>query len=498
MSNTVSAYPCKPDIDCHPVISSHVTHFQTGEIDLPRQRTGARPPVFRFAPQVCPRKPNDTADAIPPPLSFAFFAKIVSMVLVIGVSSLLSAQAAPSCGLEKWLTNLNAAANSYANALGTPDQVSAERVFRQQMERYSRDQLVNQINEAGLSANKAALESFIVARRHLYDLSRDNWGQMATRYGTDPRFASQSQAMSNFLQETECDPYAEDFLNDTRTKHSVLERIQSAVSSLAEASKTPVEIETVPSTLMFNPDNFDDYRAPRYQPKTDTAVIPLSPSQNAPIYLGLFTFFVSASIWVWMRIGLAQRRAIRYSCTLPIVIFDGGAPILGALRDLSQLGAKLESGLVVKPKSKLLITINETKRQARVIWTNQHFIGLEFDKALSETELTDILKGFSAQVAASHMIAGGFETLLDDVYGSSAITLTDYLTRSGADQSTEHHLAEDSEIDEITIRNVSAPKDAPEKTEDETNDDLADAASLSQSGDSESSQAQKKTNIIAV
>jgi hypothetical protein len=475
MSNTVSDHRCKPDIDCHTIISSHGTHFQTGEIDLPRQRTGATPPVFRFTPQVCRLICKTLAGSILRPFSVTSAFKLAATVLFLSLFNLLPAYAAPSCGLEKWLTNLNTAANSYVNALGTQNQVSAERAFRQQMQRYSREQLVNQINEAGLGANKAALESFIVARRHLYDLSRDNWGQMATRFGSDPRFTSQSQAMSAFLQATECDPFAEDFLNDAVTKPSALERIQNAVSSLAGASKTPVDLNTAPSTLLFDPDNFDDYRAPRYQPKTDTVVIPLSPSQNAPVYLGLFTFFVSASIWVWMRIGLAQRRAIRYPCNLPIVIFDGSAPILGELRDLSQLGAKLESGLAVKPKSKLLITINKTKRQARVTWTNKHFIGIKFDKALTETEMTDILEGFSAQVSASYEVAGGFETLLDDVYGTSATTLADYLERSGPDLSEQEHLAEDSEIDGIKIKNVYADQNIPKETESSNNENLNDA-----------------------
>lgn len=448
---------------------------------MPRQRTGATHAIFRFALQLCLRVSFHLASMIVLPFSLTFPAKLTAWVLVFGIFGLLPARAAPSCGLEKWLTNLNAAANSYVRAQGTPNQVSAERVFRQQMERYSRDQLVRQINEAGLGANKAALESFIVARRHLYDLSRDDWGPMAARFGSDPRFTSQSQAMNNFLQATECDPFAEDFLNDTVAKPSALERIQNAVSNLASVSKPPVEVKTAPSPLMFDPNNFDDYRAPRYQPKTDTIVVPLSPSQNAPVYLGLFTFFVSASIWVWMRIGLAQRRAVRYPCNLPIVIFDGSVPILGELRDLSQLGAKLETRLKVKAKSKLLVTINKTKRRARVTWTNQHFVGIKFEKSLSETEMTNILDGFSAQVVASYDAPGGFDALVDEVYGSSATTLTDDLVQLNQNGSEQGNFADDTEIDGIAIKNVYAPHDTMrlggEKPSDEPLDDISDLRS---------------------
>ncbi|WP_215990672.1 PilZ domain-containing protein [Pacificibacter marinus] len=320
---------------------------------------------------------------------------------------------------------------------------------------------MNQINAADLGANKAALESFIVARRHLYDLSQDNWTQMATRFGADPRFASQSQAMSTFLQETECDPFAEDFLNDDLAKPSVLERIRNAASSLTSPSKAPAPTDKALSSLTFDPDNFDAFRAPRYQPKTENITIPISPSQNAPVYLGLFTFFASASIWVWMRVGLAQRRAIRYPCTLPIMIFDGSAPILGELRDLSQIGAKLETSLNVKVKSKLLITMSNTKRQARVTWKNQHFIGIKFEKALSAIEMTDILEVFSARVVAAHETAGGFDALVDDTYGASATKLTDHIAR--IDQIGHEHLglAELNDADKIEINSVFTPQPNP-------------------------------------
>lgn len=430
---------------------------------MPRLRTGARAAFFRFTPQLCLRKCIASAGLIMRPIFMTGRAQIAVMAMVIGAFNILPAHAVPSCGLEKWLANLNAAANSYVTALGTPNQVATERILRRQMERHSRDQLIRQINEAELGTNKIALESFIVARRHLYDLSRHNWHQMAVRFGNDPRFASQSQAMNAFLRATECDPYAENFLNDTTAERSVLERVQTAVSILAEPPAASIEIDTEPSHFIFDSDNFDDFKAPRYQPKTETIVIPLSPSQNAPVYLGLFTFFVSVSIWIWMRIGIAQRRAVRYPCSVPIVVFDGSVSILSELHDLSQLGAKLESDLTVKPKSQLHVTINKTMRPAVVTWTDQNFIGIKFDNALSEMEMTDILGGFAKRVAASQDITGGFESLVDDVYGTSATTLSDHLARSGADKSAQQHLTENSEIDAITIKNVYASQERPEK-----------------------------------
>lgn len=443
---------------------------------MPRQRTGA----IAFVHWTALLKRNLLACTLAMPIWVQFSGKLPILAFILCSLIPFSAHAAPSCGLEKWLTNLNTAANAYVNALGTPDQLSAERAFRAQMERYSRAQLVDQINEADLGANKEALESFIVARRHLYDLSRDDWGQMAERFGRDERFASQSQSMSAFLQGTECDPFAEDFLNKDDTKPSVLKRIEKAISNLTEEPEDTPEEDAEPSPLLFDPDDFEDYRAPRYMPQENTIEIPVSPSQNAPVFLGLFTFVISISIWVWMRIGLAQRRAIRYPCNLPIVVFDGSAPILSELRDLSQLGAKLETGLKLRPRSKLLITMNDTKRRARVAWTNQHFVGITFEQTLSEIEMTDILEVFAARVNASYEVSDGFANLLDEVYGTAATKLSNYLPRSNPEDAADGSLAQDSEVDGIAIKNVYAPEapvqDPSEPTDETLSDTEADAS----------------------
>lgn len=380
--------------------------------------------------------------------------KLMVMALVSGLLMTLPLHAATSCGLEKWLTSLNTTANAYVRAIGTQNQMTAARNFHIQMERYSRAQLVSQINEAGLGANKDALESFITARRYLYDLSKDNWVQMITRFGGDIRFEKQSQSMTTFLQKTECDPFAEDFLNDTVGKKSILQRITTAAASLTTPDVPPVD-DSAASVLTFDPNNFDDFRAARYNPKTPRTVIPLSPSQNAPVFLGLFTFIISASIWVWMRVGIAQRRAMRYPCNLPIVIFDGSVPIIGELTDLSQLGAKLETGLKVRVRAKLLVTMNTTSRKARVTWTNTHFVGIKFEKALTETEMTDLLEGFADQVMAAKETHGGFETLIDDVYGTAASSLADYLATSHVEP--EEASTEDTDFNGITIKNAYAP-----------------------------------------
>lgn len=415
---------------------------------MPRLHTGLLGRAFRAESHVPPVRGTVHATCADLWMPYLLLCKLPVLILILTLLWALPVQAAPSCGLEKWLANLNTAANAYVSALKSPDQISAERGFRAQMERYTRQQLIDQINEANLGANKNSLESFILARRHLYDLARDDWSEMAARFGGDDRFAKQSQSMTAFLQETECDPFAEDFLNQTTTQKTIRERIQGALTSLTNTPESMTDTQDAPSDLLFDPDDFDDFRAARYTPQQKPSTIPLSPSQNAPIFLGLFTFIVSTSIWVWMQVGIAQRRAIRYPCNLPVVIFDGSAPILGELRDISQRGAKLETGLKVPVKAKIMITINATKCKARVSWTNQHFIGIQFDKHLSEADMEDLLGPFSDQVAAAHEVSGGIETLVDNIYGTSAVKLSDHLSRSGLD----------SEIDGITIKNVYAPK----------------------------------------
>jgi hypothetical protein len=280
--------------------------------------------VFLSAQQLCAAQFNRLVAMAFSTVFVGIGSKLTALTFFLSLLYAPPARAAPSCGLENWITHLNVAANTYVNALGTQDQVSAERAFRAQMERYSRKQLVDQINEAGLGANKDALESFILARRHLYDLSRDEWSQMAARFGRDPQFIKQSQSMNAFLQDTECDPFAEDFLSPTETGASVWERLQKGVSKLTSTfDKTPADDDDAQSALTFDPDNFDAFRAERYN--THSKTIQLSPSVNTPIFLGLFTFVVSASIWVWMRIRIVHRRDERYPCSFPIVIFDGSA-----------------------------------------------------------------------------------------------------------------------------------------------------------------------------
>jgi hypothetical protein len=333
-------------------------------------------------------------------------------------------QAAPSCGLESWIIGLNAAANTYINALGTPEELSAERAFRAQMERYPRDRLVKQIHDAQLGANKNALNAFISARRHLYNLSKDNWSEMAMRFGTDPQFIQQSKSMANFLLHTACDPIAKNFLNETDSHASLVKRISTQVLKLIEPAphaSTQVDLTIKSSTL-------DRYRSQMSLAQNTATPTASESSSSMLIFLGIFTFVISTAIWFWMRLGIAQRRATRYPCNLPIVIFDGAMPTLGDLRDITPFGAKVETPLNAPINSKLLLTMNRTKRKVRVMWANTHFIGVKFDVSLSEAEITDLLDDFSDSVTLSKESPDGFAAFLEETYSLSAQTLTDYLS----------------------------------------------------------------------
>ncbi|RPE71280.1 hypothetical protein EDD53_0396 [Pacificibacter maritimus] len=138
------------------------------------------------------------------------------MVIVasLTLSQASAALAAPSCRFERWVTQLDKGANTYVASIGTDSELEAARNFRQQMQLYSRDQLLQQIDAADLGANKAPMLDFISARHHLLTLIQNDWPQMARRYGTDARFIQQSTAMTTFFAHTYCDPLDKDHLND--------------------------------------------------------------------------------------------------------------------------------------------------------------------------------------------------------------------------------------------------------------------------------------------
>jgi hypothetical protein len=351
-------------------------------------------------------------------------------------------------------------ANTYVRALDTAEELSAERAFRGQIERYTRAQLLNQIQEAQLGPNKNALMAFISARRHLYDLSQDKWPAMAKRFGTDAKFIKQSRSMIHFLSKTDCDPFANDFLTKDGTSPSLVDRIGNQISKLVE----PPARQKTQSPLTLDPDNFDGYHAPRYSVEKAPMTLLLSPSQNAPIFLGLFTFVISVIIWTWLRLGNKRRRTIRYPCSFPVVIFDGVTPALGSLLDISQFGAKLETNMDVRKNSKILLTMNQLKRKARVTWTNAHFTGIKFDTSLSEAEMTGLLSDFSDRVAKSKDRPGGFELLLQATYAPSESMRSEYLATlsnvSPLDTTLDGTTSVDGEFNGITVKNAFKTKQA--------------------------------------
>ncbi|WP_170842110.1 PilZ domain-containing protein [Pacificibacter marinus] len=348
----------------------------------------------------------------------------MALVLTLTLWANHAVQAAPSCGLESWIIGLNAAANTYISVLGTSEELSAERAFRAQMERYPRDRLVKQIQSAQLGTNKNALNAFISARRHLYNLSKDNWSEMAMRFGTDPLFIQQSKSMANFLLHTHCDPIAEDFLNETNSHASLLKRISTQVAKLIK----PTPHASTQSDLILKSSTLDRYRSQMGLAQNTTTSTASESSSSMLILLGIFTFVISAAIWFWMRLGIAHRRASRYPCNLPVVIFDGAMPTLGDLRDINPFGAKVETPLNAQINSKLLLTMNKTKRKVRVMWANTHFIGVKFDVPLSEAEITDLLDDFSDSATRSKESSDGFAAFLEETYNLPAQPLTDYLS----------------------------------------------------------------------
>lgn len=344
------------------------------------------------------------------------------------VWALLAATCAPygplaadshSCTLETWVNALNSTANAYVSAIGTPSEPAAVRAFRTEMNRYSRDQLVSQINAAQFGDNSAALKDFVTARRHLLDLSQDNWPQMASRLGADPRFDRQSASIETYFAATDCDPDAEDFLTVSDAESSMLDRLSSGLAGLSDlfSDKEPPQVHLDP--LTFDPDNFEAFTSHATRTASTGPPLTLTQTGNIAFVLGVFTFLLALAVWIWMRYGIAQRRAMRYTCSLPIAIFDGAQPDLGELRDLSQLGAKFETDARLEPRMKIAVTLGPYRRKARVAWMNNHFVGVKFDTALSDDEMAELLGPFAARVAAARETDHKLTDLIEDTYGSA-------------------------------------------------------------------------------
>lgn len=309
-----------------------------------------------------------------------------------------AALADPSCGLEDWLTSLNTSANSYVAALGSPSEHEAARQFRTEMERYDRDRLLKQIREADLGQNEKALMDYISSRRHLLDLHKENWPEMAERYGSDPRFGIQAGNLERYLNAMPCDPEAPDHLNaEAEDEQSFMARLTGGVEEMISLL-TPEE-EAEHTSEPVDPTNFDEFR-PQTTPAPEKTAVALSPSGNVAFVLGIFTFITAITSWVWMRYGIVQRRAIRYPCTLPVIIFDGIVPVIGEYLDISQIGAKIETNLNLPLRQKIKLTCGPVERKANVIWRNNHFVGVKFDHSLSELEMRSLLGPFAAQIAA--------------------------------------------------------------------------------------------------
>ncbi|AVW90753.1 hypothetical protein DA792_06330 [Celeribacter baekdonensis] len=386
-------------------------------------------------------------NAWPVPMTFALkrtfwifragFAPIAVFCLASVLFIATPAFSAPSCRLESWLSALDDSANTYIKSLGTADELQAARSFRIEMERYERDKLLKQINAAGLGSNEKALFDFIASRHHLLDLQRDNWGEMARRYGTDPRFSSQSQSLSHFLSATACDPSAPDFLeSDGKQKSTFLDRVREGVKEIVDVVAHEDPKPAAQTALTFDPNNFDEFR-PTAATAPTASPVTLSPSGNAAFALGIFTFISAITSWAWMRYGIVQRRATRYPCTLPVVIFDGIVPVLGEILDMSQIGAKLETTLELYDRQKIKLTIGPVVRKARVMWRSNHFIGVKFDKLLTEAEMKYLLGDFAQQVGLDRDTAPFFDPNADAPADDAAALEQAFLSSDRGDSTRE-------------------------------------------------------------
>ncbi|WP_136057753.1 hypothetical protein [Candidatus Halocynthiibacter alkanivorans] len=285
----------------------------------------------------------------------------LTLCLWLMTSSVAMAQV--SCDLETWLLNLETRSAAYAAAAGGPDEDMTGTNLRIVVQRYEPRRVTLQIQEAALGGNGQALEDYVKARQWLVKLRVGGWEDKALEMVRDPRFLRQGDGLTTYFTATRCNPDATDFLNGPLDQ-SLLDK---AVESLNNFRETISAQSERPSS---------NYVAP----------VNTTPAGDIAFILGSLTFVIASLTWLQMRAKVLKQRAMRYTCAARCNLDDGIVPQDGYIVDISQNSAKV--GASWPPKAETKITLNSCgiSRNATVLWSNEHFSGVRFDRPLTVEE----------------------------------------------------------------------------------------------------------------
>jgi len=82
-----------------------------------------------------------------------------------------------------------------------------------------------------------------------------------------------------------------------------------------------------------------------------------------------------------------KRRSKRFHCAIDTGIRKDGWRFDARLHDISRVGCKLQSKAKLAVGDDIEVTLLGAEQQGRVVWANRHYIGVEFLKRLSESQI---------------------------------------------------------------------------------------------------------------
>lgn len=86
-----------------------------------------------------------------------------------------------------------------------------------------------------------------------------------------------------------------------------------------------------------------------------------------------------------------KRRSQRFDCSVDVAVRRDGREAEARIHDISEAGAKLRADAIPDSGESILVRIGDRWCEARVVWSNDIFFGVEFHSALSEDEICAIV-----------------------------------------------------------------------------------------------------------
>lgn len=292
-----------------------------------------------------------------------------------------AAVAAPrvSCDLEHWLMSLETASAQFVQAAGTDEEELAALSLRRTLQRYPEARVRKQISDSGLGANSSALQAYVDARRYVVGLGQMALVDEARSYITDPRFTMQGQVLTAFLTRNNCTEEAPNHLEVTP--------LQSGSGKVREKVLGDTDVAYADNAARARADGNRGSGGEDGPPVEIVQPSPKKAFQTLGIIAGLG---ITTSGW-WMRHKMLRRRARRHTCAIEIAFTHMDQTTAARIVDISQIGAKVACDQCLPPRSRVTLENRFGTLEAKVAWSNEHFMGVIFAAPLSQSDLASLL-----------------------------------------------------------------------------------------------------------